>query len=43
MFSSLSAFPEVEEVLIRAARNFLIDKVEKNNQTRTYYIFLLLC
>ena len=41
--SSLSAFPQEEEVLIRAARNFLVEKVEKNENTGKYYIFLLLC
>jgi hypothetical protein len=41
--SSMSAYPQEEEVLIRAARNFLVEKVEQDPTTNKYLIFLSLC
>jgi hypothetical protein len=41
--SSMSHYPEEEEVLIRATRNFIVEKVEKDNITGKHWIFLLLC
>ncbi|CAF3664220.1 unnamed protein product [Adineta steineri] len=40
--SSISHYPEEEEVLIRAARNFTIEKFERDDLTGKYRIFLLL-
>jgi hypothetical protein len=41
--SSRSCFPEEEEVLIRASRNFIVEKVQKDEQTEKYFIFLSIC
>jgi hypothetical protein len=41
--SSISAYPEEEEVLIRAARDFLVEKVERNDKKDKYLIYLALC
>jgi len=41
--SAISHYPEEEEVLIRAARNFIVEKVEKDNDNGKYIIFLSLC
>lgn len=41
--SSLSSYPEEEEVLIRASRNFLVEKVEKDEKKNKYRIYLSLC
>ena len=41
--SSMSRYPEEEEVLIRAARNFIVEKVEKDETTGKHFIFLSLC
>ncbi|CAF0863976.1 unnamed protein product [Didymodactylos carnosus] len=41
--SSYSYYPEEEEVLVRAARNFIIEKVERDDMTGKYCIYLSLC
>ncbi|CAF2170080.1 unnamed protein product [Rotaria magnacalcarata] len=41
--SSLSAYPNEEEVLIRASRNFRVENVEQDNSTGKYLIYLSLC
>lgn len=41
--SLISNYPEEEEVLIRAARNFIVEKVEQNQINGKYIIYLLLC
>ena len=41
--SSISSYPEEEEVLIRAARDFLVEKVEKDDTKEKYLIYLSLC
>ncbi|CAF1092418.1 unnamed protein product [Rotaria sordida] len=41
--SSLSCYPDEEEVLIRASRNFFVDNVEQDNVTGKYLIYLSLC
>ncbi|UJR34357.1 hypothetical protein I4U23_021761 [Adineta vaga] len=40
--SSISQYPDEEEVLIRASRNFLVENVEKDNRTNKYLIYLSL-
>ncbi|CAF1510925.1 unnamed protein product [Rotaria sp. Silwood1] len=41
--SSLSLYPDEEEVLIRASRNFFVDNIEQDNVTGKYLIYLSLC
>jgi len=41
--SPISNYPEEEEVLIRAARNFIVEKVERDDLTGKHFIFLSLC
>jgi hypothetical protein len=41
--SMISYYPEEEEVLIRATRNFIVEKVEKDDLKGKYFIFLSLC
>ena len=41
--SSLSTYPEEDEVLVRASRNFVVEKVEKDEKKRRYRIYLSLC
>jgi hypothetical protein len=41
--STISHYPDEEEVLIRAARNFIVQKIEKDQNKEKYFIFLSLC
>jgi hypothetical protein len=41
--SAISNYPEEEEVLVRAARNFIVEKVERDDLTGKHFIFLSLC
>lgn len=40
--SALSEYPDEEEVLVRAARNFIVQDVRQDEQTGKYLIYLLL-
>jgi hypothetical protein len=41
--STISHYPDEEEVLIRASRNFIVQKIEKDQNKEKYFIFLSLC